>query len=141
MIDVIEQLQARRSDALDHLYGPCRMVGMVVLVVDLAVQHFQAEGDAVALGTRGDALEPGNAVGDPFAIRQPGTIATEAHDIRHARRRGFRHQSFGVSDELVVIVRPVESPGMEPNPFAIAHASPSCFATAQSCSSSRSIAR
>src|SRR5215510_13104544 len=64
MVDVVQDLQSRRRDALHHLRGPRGVVGMVVLVIDLAVQHLEAERNAVFFRRGRDALEACDAVGD-----------------------------------------------------------------------------
>src|SRR6266850_4483751 len=50
VIDVVEQLDAGRDDGLDHLHSPGGVVAHVVVVVDLAVEKLDADGDAVVLG-------------------------------------------------------------------------------------------
>ena len=50
VVDVVEQLDARRIHRLHHLDAPCGVVALVVLVVHLAVEQFQADGDAVVFG-------------------------------------------------------------------------------------------
>ena len=111
VVDVVQQLEARRRDALHDLHGPRRVVGLVVLVIDLAVQHLEAERDAVLLGRRRDALEAGDAVGDSLAVGQAGAVAAEHHDVRNPRRRDERNHPLGVGDELVVVVGAIEADG------------------------------
>ena len=85
------------------------MVGLVVLVIDLAVQHLEAERDAVLLRRRRDALESRDAVGDPLAVGHARAIAAEHDDVRDPCRRDERDHTLGVGNELVVIVGAVES--------------------------------
>src|SRR5690606_14625132 len=47
VVDVVEQLHAWRRDGLDHTHAERGRVAVIVLVVDLAVQHLEADRDAV----------------------------------------------------------------------------------------------
>src|SRR5205823_5008216 len=55
VIDVEEELDARRVDGLDDLHTPSGVVAHVVVVVDLTVEKLQADGDPVVLGDFFDA--------------------------------------------------------------------------------------
>src|SRR5512146_445855 len=109
VIDVVEQLDARRSDALHDLHAERRVIGLIVVMIDFAVEELEAECHTVLFGRRRQALEPRDAVGDAFTVGEPGTIAAEHDDVRHARRGGERDHAVGVGHELVVILDAVES--------------------------------
>ena len=70
VVDVVEQLHARRVHALHHLDAPRGVVALVVLVIHLAVQQFQADRDAVVFGHLLDALKPDDAVVAAFVVGQ-----------------------------------------------------------------------
>src|SRR6267378_4343537 len=61
VIDVIEQLHARRPDGLDDVGAERRVVTLIVLVIDFAVEQLHANRHAVTLGGRGDAAQARDA--------------------------------------------------------------------------------
>src|SRR5258708_15536879 len=85
------------------------MIRVVVVMVDVAVEELETECYAVPLGGWRDPLESSDGVCDAFAVGESGSIAAEAHDVRHARGRGARDHAFGVGDEPIVIVGTIES--------------------------------
>ena len=50
VIDVVQQFHARRVHAFHHLHAPGRVVALIILVIYLAVQQFQADCDALVFG-------------------------------------------------------------------------------------------
>src|SRR3979490_686259 len=82
--DVEEELDAGRVDGMDDLDAPGSVVAHVVVVVDLAVEELDADGDAVVLGDFFDAVEAGDGVFGALFVGHASAIAGESDDVRHA---------------------------------------------------------
>src|ERR1035441_1543867 len=89
VIDIVEDLDARRVDALDDVDAPGDVVEHVVFVVDLAVEVLHADGDALNLGVGLYFIEEGHAVGGAFGIGHAFAVAAEGDDVGHSVGRGF----------------------------------------------------
>jgi hypothetical protein len=91
VIDVEEELDARRVDGLDDLHTPGGVVTHVVVVVDLAVEELDADRDAVVLGDFLDAVETGNSVLGAFVVGHAFAIAGKSDDVGDAGLGGERN--------------------------------------------------
>src|SRR5690606_12060162 len=65
-----------------QLCPPRCMIGLIVLVVDLAVQQFHTHGDVVFFGDRHDSLQANGAIFNSLLIIQASSIARKANDLR-----------------------------------------------------------
>src|SRR5260370_7616276 len=83
-IDDEEKLDARRIDSLDDLDAPRGVVAHVIVMVDLAVQKLDADGDAVVFGDLFDAVEAGDGVPGALFIGHAGAVAGESDDVGDA---------------------------------------------------------
>ena len=68
VVDIVEQFRSRRVDALTHLYAPRGAITLIVGMVDLAIEQFQAEVDPFLFGGLCDAAESLCNNIDPFLI-------------------------------------------------------------------------
>ncbi len=69
MVDVIQQLDPRRINALHHADAPSRVIALVIVVVNLAVEQFQVDGDARVLGDFAHCTQADDAVLGAFLRR------------------------------------------------------------------------
>src|ERR1019366_7238317 len=104
VVDVVEQLYARRAHGLDHFDAPTGVVALVVLVVHFAVEQFQANGDARVLGDFGDALEPQDAGVAACVVGEALAVAGEGDDVGDLGGDGFGDIGAHVFFELVVVL-------------------------------------
>src|ERR1019366_2847297 len=89
VIDIVENLDARRIDALHDVHAPGDVVEHVIFVVDLAVEILHADSDALNLGVGLYFIEEGHAVGGAFGIGHAFAVAAEGDDVGHSVGRGF----------------------------------------------------
>src|SRR5208283_3338754 len=82
VVDVEEQFEALRADALAELDAPGGSVAHIIRVVAPAVEQFHAEGDPVFLGQRYDALEAQGAVLQTFLLAHASAVAGETDHVR-----------------------------------------------------------
>src|SRR5690242_6101779 len=80
VIDVVEQLDARRVYGLDDLNAPRGVIAHVVVMVDLAVEELEADGDAVILGDFLDAVETGDGVFSALFVGHASAVAGKSDD-------------------------------------------------------------
>jgi len=111
VIDVVEQFDSRRADALHQLDSPCAVVGHVVLVVHLAVEEFQVYGDAFFFRVGLDFIEPDGAVGQAFAIRQAFAIAGKDNHVRGFGGGGKSDVVLQAFENFVVVIEAIEADG------------------------------
>ena len=97
VIDVVEELRPRRTDALDHLDAPLGRIAHVVPVVD-RVQQLQADRHFLPLGVTGDLLHADHAVFESLLVVQALAIARERHDIRKSGVGRGVEEVFGLGD-------------------------------------------
>jgi hypothetical protein len=88
VIDVVQQFHTRRIHALHHVDTPRRTVGLIVLVVDLAVQQLHAHRDAAIFGYLLDAAQPFDAIGLALFIAHAIAIAAERDHVGNLGLRG-----------------------------------------------------
>src|ERR1019366_2669948 len=81
VIDIVENLDARRIDALHDVHAPGDVVEHVIFVVDLAVEVLHADSDALGLGVGLNLIQEGHAVGGAFGIGHTFSIAAEGDDV------------------------------------------------------------
>ena len=81
VVDVVEQLEVARPDALHQLDAPGRVVAHVVLVVDLAVEQLHLEDDAGLLRRGHDLLEGLDAVLHAGLAVDAAGVARETDDV------------------------------------------------------------
>src|ERR1035438_648254 len=109
VIDIVEDLDARRVDTPHDVDAPGDVVEHVVLVVDLAVEVLHADGDALDLGVGLNLVQKGHAVGGAFGIGHAFAIAAEGDDVGHPVGRGLidggMHQRFQLFVEVLAIER------------------------------------
>ena len=86
VVDVIEQFYARRVDAFDHLNTPRRVVALIILVVYLAVQKFQADGDGLVLRDLPDPVQAGYAIINALLVKQPAAVSGKGDHVGYAGR-------------------------------------------------------
>ena len=91
VIDVEEELDARRVDGLDDLHTPGGVVAHVVVVVDLAVEKLDADVDAVVLGDFLDAVETGDGIFGALLVGHAFAIAGKSDDVGDAGLGGERN--------------------------------------------------
>src|ERR1700674_781103 len=103
VIDVEEELDAGRVDGLDDLYSPGGVVAHIVVVVDLAIEQLDADGDAVVLGDFLDAVETGNSVLGAFVVGHAIAIAGKSDDVGDAGLGGERNVFAETFLELGVV--------------------------------------
>ena len=68
VINVIEQLDARRGDRLNHPDAERRVIAEIVFVIHFTVQQLDADGDAGVFGHLLDAVQAGDAVVEGFDL-------------------------------------------------------------------------
>src|SRR5467141_1253451 len=91
VIDVVEQLDAGRINGLDDLHSPSGVVAHVVVVVDLAVEELDADGDAVVLGDFLDAVETGDGVLGALFVGNAIATAGKGNHVGHSGFGGERN--------------------------------------------------
>jgi len=91
VVDVEEKLDAGRVDGLDDLDAPGGVVAHVVVVVDLAVEEFHANGDAVVFGEFLHAVEAGDGVFGAFFVGHPRAVSGKGDDVWDAGFGGQRN--------------------------------------------------
>src|SRR6266567_4284313 len=84
VIDVEEELDAGRVDGLDNLNAPSGVVAHVVVVVDLAIEEFQADGDAIVVGDFLDAVETGDGIFSAFFVGHARAIPGKSDHVGDA---------------------------------------------------------
>ena len=90
VVDVVEQLDARRIDSLDDLEAPGGVVAHVVVMVHFAVEELDADGDAVVLGDFLDAIQACDGVLGALFVGHALAIAGKSDDVDHAGLGGER---------------------------------------------------
>ena len=80
------------------------MVALVVLVVHLAVEQFQANGDAGVLAHFGNAFEAQDAVVAAFVVGEATAVAGEGDDVGRFGGDGFGDVIAHVLLELLVVL-------------------------------------
>src|SRR5256884_201848 len=103
VINVVEQFDAGRIDGLDDLHSPGGVVAHVVVVVDLAIEELDADGDAVVLGDFLDAVETGDGVLGALFVGHAIAIAGKSDDVGDAGLGGERNVFAETFLELGVI--------------------------------------
>src|SRR5262249_9229044 len=91
VVDVVEQLDVGRVDGRDDLDAPGGVVAHVVVVVDFAVEKFEADVDAVVLGDFLELVESHDAILDAFGVGHTVAIAGKGDDVGNARFGGERN--------------------------------------------------
>src|SRR5205085_7164054 len=81
MVNVVQQAEAGRTHLLGQLHAPLGAVVHVVLVIDLAVEPFHANGHLLFLGQADDVLQTQNAVFESFLVGHALPIARHADNI------------------------------------------------------------
>ena len=113
MVDVIEQLDPRRADPLDHLDPEGGPVSHVVLVIDLAVEQLDTDGHPVFFGGAGHPLETGDAVGRPLLVAPPLSVAEHGDEIGHPGRGRQGKRAFQLAHQEIVVGGIVEAAAEE----------------------------
>ena len=109
VIDVVEELDAWRSDPLHHGDAEGRMIALIVGVIDLAVEELDADGDALLLGECFDGAQSLHARRDGVEVAAAVPVAEHRDHVRHASARGERDRRFELAQEHAVVCRIVES--------------------------------
>ncbi len=81
VIDVEEQFDARGVDGLNDLDAPGGVVAHVVVVIDLAVKQFNADGDAVVFGNFFDAVEAGDGIFGALFVGHALAVSGKRDDV------------------------------------------------------------
>src|ERR1022692_4690061 len=103
VVNVVEQFDARRTHRLNHFDAPAGVVALVVLVVHLAVEQFQANGDAGVFGHFGDALESHDAGVAAGVVGQALPVPGEGDHVGHLGGGGFGDVVAHFVYQLVVV--------------------------------------
>ena len=120
MIDVAKNLHARRIHALTTSTAHADVIAHLILaaearVLELAVHHFHADGDAFVFGARLDAIQKRDGVVRAFRVRHAFALAADSNNVGASAggafidRRAERRQEFLVSlfvNEAVFHVTP-----------------------------------
>ena len=111
VIDVVQELHARRSDGFHDGDAERRSITLVILVIDLAVEQLQTDRDAVIFGSLFDAVEGIGAVGGRLLVGHPAAVAEEGNEVGHLVRRRERDPALEALDDLCVVRLDVEAVG------------------------------
>src|SRR2546423_521881 len=84
VIDVVEKLDPRGVDRLNHLKAPGGVVAHVIFVIDFAVEQLEADVDAVIFGDFLEAIEASNGVFSALFVRHARAISRKRDDVGHA---------------------------------------------------------
>ena len=103
MVDVVKQLHPRRIHAFHHLRAEGRVVALIVVVIDLAVQQLHTDRDAMMFGERRDAAQTRDTRLDALCIRAPLPVPEHRDEIRDALGRRKRQRALELADQEVVI--------------------------------------
>src|SRR5271165_1084628 len=90
VVDVVEQLDVRRVDFVHYGRAPGGAIGHIVLVVHLAVEQLQTDGDVVVFGDLLHAIQANYGVARALFIRHALAVSREGDDVGHAGLRGQR---------------------------------------------------
>src|SRR5271165_3772513 len=90
VVDVVEQLDVRRVDFVHYGRAPGGAIGHVVLVVHLAVEQLQTNGDVVVFGDLLHAIQTNHGVARALFIRHALAVSREGDDVGHASLRSQR---------------------------------------------------
>ena len=108
VVDIEQQLHPRRIEPLYDRGAESAPITLVVLVVDLAVEQFQANIDAVLLGQRCDLTQTSDAVGDAFLVAAPTPVSEHGDEIRDAGLRCERNRLGQFIDQHIVQCQVIE---------------------------------
>jgi hypothetical protein len=111
VVDVVEQLDARRADSPDDGSAKGCSVALIVLVVHLAVEELHADRHAVVFRDPFHTIEPLDAVDGGFFVAHAAPVAEERDHVRHALGFGSRDEPFEVCHDGVVIGPDVQAVG------------------------------
>src|SRR5437867_2995182 len=109
VIDVVEKLHPRRIDAFHHPGAERRVVTLIVVMIDLAVQQLDTDRDAMALGERRDSAQTSHACLDALRIRASLPIAEHGNQIRDALLSRERQRALELTNQEVMICRVIEA--------------------------------
>ena len=79
VVDVVEEFDARRINALANFNAPPSSVSLIVFVVNFAVEEFEGEGNSCFLGSLGNSLQALNSVFQTFLVADAPAVAGEAN--------------------------------------------------------------
>jgi hypothetical protein len=108
VIDVVQQLHARRIHALDQFHAPDGVVALIVVVVDLAVEQFHADGHAFVLGQFLHAVQADGAIVETLRVTLAAPVARKRDHVGHLGGRGARDVFLHLGHQAVVILLAVE---------------------------------
>ena len=115
VVDVVEQLDPRRADALHDLDAPRGVIGLVVVMVHLAVEQLQAQGHAMLARLSGARrCRPAMQLAMPSASDSPARLPLKhtMFGTPAAAARGIMRSPSATSRSCWS--RPVESHGDRP---------------------------
>ena len=92
------------ATAFDHVDAPLGVVALIVLVVDFAVEEFQADRDAGVLSDLLDAIEPEDAIVAAFVVGQAAAVAGEGNHVGQFRGRRLGDVLAHVFFQLLVVL-------------------------------------
>ena len=102
-VDVVEELHhARRLDSFHHLHAKPGAVALVIRLVNLAVEQFDADRQLVLFGRFLDAVEADHAVLDRIVIGDSFAIAEKAMMFGTCLLRP-RHRIDDAVDDLIMV--------------------------------------
>src|ERR1039457_663959 len=109
VINVIQQLHARRIHALDEFHAPDRVVALIVVVVDLAVEQFHADGDAFVFGELLHAVQADDAVVEALRVRLAAPVARERNYVGYLGGRGPRDVFLHLAHQSIMVFLAVKA--------------------------------
>src|SRR3984957_15766359 len=111
VVDVVKSLYARGVDGRENLKAPGGVVAHVVVMIDLAVQQFDDDGDAVVFADLFYAIEADDRVLRPFGVGHAIAIAGKRDDVGDARFGRQRNVLAEVFFDLRVIFDAIQRVG------------------------------
>src|SRR5262249_2696853 len=111
VVDVIQQLDARRIHSLDDFDSKGCMVSLVALVVDLAVEQLDDDGYATVLGGLLYAIQSSDTVIDRFFVADTVPVAKECYQVWDAILGSDWKSTLQSFDDHIVIGLIIDSFG------------------------------
>src|SRR5215471_5725889 len=111
VIDVIQQLDSRRIDALDDLDSKGRMVSLVALMIHFAIEQLDHHGDSIIFGGFLDPIQADHAVIDRLFVADPIPVSEKSDQVGNTVFGGQRERPFKSFDNGVMVGLVVDSFG------------------------------